>query len=772
MHPLHINMTAKFIYDINRKILMEFKEFMVASLLHDIGYFWKITGENQSHSELGARFIKEYLPEYLPCAEIIQNHHTPQDEYQEKIQQADMLSSLSKETEDVHQLLSPFSQITFQEESHTPLKYVPVHLLSLQEEHIFPQENLSQKYRELWNHFLTEFQDLPKENFFAFSTSLLYLLQKYTWCVPSPSPDNISLFDHLKITTALASCLWCDPEEFLLIGGDISGVQDFIYTITSKRAAQSLKGRSLFLELLNDCIAHYILFKLELPLTNILYCGGGNFFILAPASRTEEIEEMRIKILERLLSFSTGELYLALDFIQFNKSDIEDPQNLTEKWVDLKEKLHERKKRKYEEILTSDNFLRVFGPFEKGGVEDICEVCKKESKEFIEDEDVKKCLLCNSFERLTKDLVRARYLVETYKEKEQEDSKKGINKLFINFGFTFELVSSLDDIEDINAEKVIVYTIQDTNFLSTIDPVFAQGFRFMPNVIPTEKDENGIKHILSLDALKDESGGLQRLGVLRADVDNLGQILSMGLPEFTLSSLSQVSQLLTLFFQGYLSHYIDSKYKNRMYVVYSGGDDCFIVGPWNEIFTLADELHEKFTEFTCFNEDMTLSAGISLIHHKFPIYKGANLAGGALEKAKDNGKNKITLFDIDFHWEREFQRIKTLKNILINALTEKKVSRALLYRLSETYADFNSFKMELNKGNIATHRIWRLFYIISRFAKKHKEAQKELSEIRDHYYNIIWENINWEEKTIRNKPEIIPVALKWAEFLTRGEKNE
>ena len=41
MLSLHINMTAKFIYDINRKILMEFKEFMVASIFQINSHFCK-----------------------------------------------------------------------------------------------------------------------------------------------------------------------------------------------------------------------------------------------------------------------------------------------------------------------------------------------------------------------------------------------------------------------------------------------------------------------------------------------------------------------------------------------------------------------------------------------------------------------------------------------------------------------------------------------------------------------------------------------------------
>ena len=317
---------------------------------------------------------------------------------------------------------------------------------------------------------------------------------------------------------------------------------------------------------------------------------------------------------------------------------------------------------------------------------------------------------------------------------------------------------------------MIVYKIQDINFLFEALPDYAKGFRFMPNVIPS-KVENGKIQIKSIDDLVEESRGLKRVAVLRADVDNLGMILSTGLPVFNLAVLSSVSQLLTLFFQGYLPHYIEEKYPDRMYVVYSGGDDCFIIGPWNYIFDLASEIQEEFTEFTCSNKSMTLSMGVSLIHHRFPIYKAAKMAGNALEKSKNEGKNRITVFETDFQWDTEFSRVKALKEKIVGVL-EKKVSRALLYRISGVFADFEQFKKEIEDGNMATHRIWRLFYIISKFAKTYSNAEKELSEIRDEYIDVVWKSIKWEEDKVKNKPEIIPAALRWAEFLTRGEKNE
>ena len=90
-------------------------------------------------------------------------------------------------------------------------------------------------------------------------------------------PPDVSLFDHLKTTCAIASCLFETKSEnkFLLIKGDISGIQDFIYKLASpeeafKGMSKRLRGRSFYLTLLNETFAYYLLKELKLPITNSL----------------------------------------------------------------------------------------------------------------------------------------------------------------------------------------------------------------------------------------------------------------------------------------------------------------------------------------------------------------------------------------------------------------------------------------------------------------------------------------------------------------------
>ncbi len=358
---------------------MDYNEYLLASLLHDIGFFWNAAKAQESHTELGAEFIRKYFPNYADSAEAVKNHHAPLNEHERKIQTADRLSLIEGESEEIKMLINPFSKINFRNKEPVSMFY-PATPLNL-DESIFPVSEPPGDYQKLWEDFIAEIKRVPKEDFSVMFNTLVYVLQKYTWCVPSPSQDDttIPLFHHLKTTSALASCLWFDQNEFLLIGGDISGVQSFIYTITSKGAAKSLKGRSFFLDLLNDAIARYMVYELGLPITNILYCAGGNFLIIAPASKEEEVNRKKNEILEILLESFKGDLYVVLDIVRCSKSDLENPERLHQKWEDLHQLLGESKQKKFSELMTEEQFSVIFGPFGEGGVQGVCDVCKNES---------------------------------------------------------------------------------------------------------------------------------------------------------------------------------------------------------------------------------------------------------------------------------------------------------------------------------------------------------------------------------------------------------
>lgn len=78
-------------------------------------------------------------------------------------------------------------------------------------------------------------------------------------------------------------------KELLFVGGDLSGIQKFLYNITSKKAAVSLKGRSAYIEnIINDaCLKIKQLPQVQEGIVHDVYSSGGKFYIIT--SNTENV---------------------------------------------------------------------------------------------------------------------------------------------------------------------------------------------------------------------------------------------------------------------------------------------------------------------------------------------------------------------------------------------------------------------------------------------------------------------------------------------------
>src|SRR5690554_901912 len=154
---------------------------------------------------------------------------------------------------------------------------------------------------KLLDAFLNEAEKLEAfEDFRSFYDTLYALLEKYTTRVASSAGVALSLFDHARSVAAVARCLEDAGEEnrnsVLLVKGDVSGIQTFIYrSIRSiENPAKQLRGRSVYVGLLSDTIAQYYLDELGLNRANLIFSGGGHFLLLAPHTGNT------IQVLDRL----------------------------------------------------------------------------------------------------------------------------------------------------------------------------------------------------------------------------------------------------------------------------------------------------------------------------------------------------------------------------------------------------------------------------------------------------------------------------------------
>ena len=167
------------------------------------------------------------------------------------------------------------------------------------------------------------------------------------------------------------------------------------------------------------------------------------------------------------------------------------------------------------------------------------------------------------------------------------------------------------------------------------------------------------------------------LGILKADVDNLGLVFSKGfenpkriekdseeIDKKTVSRYLTMSRMLEHFFSGWVNEtisggdkeavinelvrieHIDTvrfrsylekdviNFKN-IYTVYSGGDDMVLVGPWETMIIFSIFLNMQFRKYTCNNKFITLSAGLTFVKPKYPIASAIKQAEIFLVKSKE-----------------------------------------------------------------------------------------------------------------------------------------
>ncbi len=775
---------------------------VLAALLHDIGKFGQRAGISFTYEDI------DTIDENLKC--LITEKHI-----EWIISEADCLAvGLSEDdNNDItnginHEIrLHPIlEQVDLQGKGREILHRTELNPLSLDRNILFPKpkdevypkegELLTEQYKLLWNGFEEEFRLLPNGNISIFTESLLYLMEKYTWCIPSSTMDlpDISLFDHSRTTAAIAACLYDyhdhhnrmnenavkdrEDTKYLLVCGDVSGIQKFIYNITAKGAAKGLKGRSFMIQLLSEAAARYILREFDYPASNLLYSGGGRFYLLIASRYESDLNRIRLEINKNLLEKYNGEIYLALGWCELNGKDFEG-KNFPEKWKKTAQKANEDKRRKFAGL----DYGKIFSPYGTGGEIKTCQICKKEENELITvrhgEDEVELCKDCEEAERLGRELSKAEYLAEVYDE--QRRFPDGFDTPIPKT--RYYLLEKLSEAAKIAAEEVVIYRLNDTDFLPEKYNAasHAFGFKFAGGA--------GYESTLMFDDLTQKSSGLKRLGILRMDVDNLGQIFTKGLgKKASVSRVAGLSRQLSMFFGGYLNVICQKNdYLKKTLIIYSGGDDLFIVGAWDKIIELAPEIREEFREFACRNPSMTLSGGIAMAREKYPIYRSADHAGDAEEKAKDfkrevggeqKEKDALTFLNKPLGWD-DLEVCREIKNTLHKCLNEGKNGRKLptgiLNRLTEIYLLYDKNRKDCEKKGLKGDEfenkvrynkwVWRAVYTLSRAAKKSPDFRDEIREVMERLLN--------DDKTSGQAViKFVDVPVRWTEFLIRKEKNK
>jgi CRISPR-associated protein Csm1 len=264
--------------------------------------------------------------------------------------------------------------------------------LDLKKETLFPAEITEEKkakgrqeYKELFENLKRQLQKLDFREPERTLTKLYYLLYKYLWCVPASTYDkergtkhyaDISLFDHLRVVSALVGGLWTDYNiqrlkdgqdavEFLLVEGDITGIQRFLYHLSNtKGVGKRLRGKSFFLSVLPVILGRFFLRELGYPMVNLLYAGGGKFqFVIGYEEGVEQkLNELQRKVDEVLVKEFGGHLGVVLGWRRFKGKEL-GVDELGEKIHGLYEETGRKKFQKFSAVLENfDRLVNYLGP--------------------------------------------------------------------------------------------------------------------------------------------------------------------------------------------------------------------------------------------------------------------------------------------------------------------------------------------------------------------------------------------------------------------------
>ena len=854
--------------NINSEI--EYQTVILASLIHDIGKFLhrdpKQKGSHEYHSmkyveELSGIFGNTdwFYGEMLK--ELVENHSTPSKvreewrRYARIVFLADCYSSGERERDEEQKskqwykskpLDSIFSLIKLNGKIRpidVPLedgrKNIYRHNLTKLDPLLAMPVPIKEKLtKDEIPNLVNEFKDRvnnisPKITFDNFFVTFLSLMEQYLWCVPSDTRYNvsdISLYDHLKASSALSACLYkfyfegeenikktikTGQNEFVLVGGDLRGIQKYIYDIANSiegRISKRLRARSFFITTLVDVVTHKILHDLNLPFSCNLITAGGHLQILIPNTQKslQKLEEIAKQIGDWLLHQYFGEINLSLNW---HYPNIQENENKTfeisregleifhffEKAELMHDRLSELKWKKFEPQLVKegkwvrDNFkmdeqlyLNYKSP---------CDICHKfPAIEIEHDEEINICAMCHLDRHFGKELANAKYLVF---------SRRKIGEPCFSFFDDYWVTVSKANNELLTNDKIyLVQILQDQIKYDLYQKGVPSARRFLANHIPLISDKNKHKKELcpfcayeddcsykkSLDtgdpftfsclsalSVEKETGkGSQLIGILKMDIDHLGYLFGRGFKDIkegeridrvTISRYLTLSRMIDLFFCGWVQDTISKDERfNKIYTVFSGGDDLLVLGPWETIIRFSYYLYQEFRKYVCENESVKISAGIVVVKPTFPIARGATLANELLKASKDEGRDRLTLFGTTVEWEFvpeliEFADLLTekMKPIEIDKAGEKKEKKskfttAFLYRL------LNYRNMYLDFKN--RHSIRGLLY-----------CSKLIYDVNRNIYDVEWEK---GRRVIKNESKVKKVVDKIFQYfvhLPMGDKK-
>ena len=632
----------------------------------------------------------------------------------------------------------------------------------------------------------------------SYINNLLSVLENNLSYIPaSTSRDHlkdISFYDKIRMTGAISNCIYqylieedihdyktylfedttMDKDMFLLYSLDVSGIQNFIYNISSKGALKALRARSFYLEIMMEHIVDSFLEELNLTRANLLYAGGGHCYMILPNTKKikDKVKFLENKVNQWFMEEFAISLYIAGGYSACSANTLQDnPKgSYSDLFKDVSSAISLKKAHRY----SADDIrkLNSYNVKEEDGKRE-CSMCRKiDHLKDDKDDSEHLCNTCYSLKHIANSILEDRYFMICDKQQyEMIRSKNSSIGEVLRLPFDSLLLSLNDEeFKEIKDEYIDIrcYSKNEFNTNEITSRIFIGDYR--------AKADNKYLKNPTLEELAQKSQGIEKIGVLRADVDNLGTAFVSGFKnskqKSNLARTATLSRQLSFFFKLYINDILSNgkcellnKNKDRnIVVVYSGGDDIFLVGSWDDVIQSSIDLKKAFDEFS--QKTLSISAGIGLYDSKYPINVMAKETGDLEEHSKkyeknEKAKNAVTLFDEEncYSWNEFEDFVLNQKFNLIKDFFEKTDERgnSFLYNMLELLRNVKE------KINIA-----RFIYLLSRLEpeKNSKNYEEKISI----YRNFADKMYGWIESEDDRKQVI--TAMYLYVYLKRKKQSE
>lgn len=548
------------------------------------------------------------------------------------------------------------------------------------------------QYEEIWEKIRAELRQLPKDDLAQFMIALESLLLRYTVFIPSNTMDlhDISLYDHLSTTAGFAAALFqyhCKNnslqdinavkdqanKKLRLVSGDLSGIQNYIFSMKKSRgAAKQLRARSFELQMLSNLLSNKILDEMSLSRSCRIMDAGGRFLLVLPNYQgvTEELQQVARDIAGHFLRKYFGELSLSLAFdVEVSVNDL-NQDRANEVFGLLTADLETKKMKRFQAVLSGPEQCRLGHEYEKiTGAENVCESCGCRAV-LEDDQEICLCQVCAALVDLGRDLATGSFLQIIKSESDRHQGLELLPGNSIRIGRQPSLKPG-----------TLVYSLKD----------FVLGCGWINGSYRVPVDPGG--NVLTFEEIAAQycNQGIEKIAMFKADLDRLGLVFSHGLGKsVSMARYATLSRSINYFFSASLTELIEKSFPS-IYVVFSGGDDLCLVGPWRQTVEFAVRFAREFAAFIGENPSMTVSGAIVMAAPKKSIDLLVQQSEAGLVKAKKD-RNSFYVFGQVVSWKQMQQSLQDADKLVewaSESMGRDKLSKQMLYRLLY-YAEKNA----------------------------------------------------------------------------------